>query len=248
MTHMEATQYHRHPHRRKTVIMVCGDKGGVGKSFMSRVIAGWLIANGYKVHGFDGDARNAHLERYYSLVMPVKRPPLRSTNGWTDMFNAWASKVPEDFILVDLPGGAGDMVTEQAERFKLVVDRLEIDVILVWVASDGEDSIWLLKPAQCLAPVSRTLFTMNGYFGKSADGFRLWNQSKSRAKFLEAGGEETLLPVLGEGPLDAITRTRCPFSDTGPANFTLLDNIDFDMWWADVDRVLTPFKNMLERD
>ena len=248
MAHTETNRFHRHPHRRRTVIIIGGDKGGVGKSFVARSTAGWLLANDYQVRGFDGDARNAHLARYYSKVMPVEQPALRETDGWTKMFTAFADNESENVLLVDMPGGIGDMVTQQKDRFRHVVTRLDLDVILVWVASDGEDSIWLLEHAQPLAPESRTLFTMNGYFGEKAADFGKWMGSKRRAAFLEAGGKEMLLPKLVDEPMAVIEKARCPFNGKERANFNVVDDIDFDMWWEAVDHALAPFKKMLERD
>lgn len=64
------------------IIVTGGDKGGTGKSFVARILAAWLRRHGYLVHGFDGDARNAHLERYYGDSFTVERPYLRKDAGW----------------------------------------------------------------------------------------------------------------------------------------------------------------------
>jgi hypothetical protein len=232
--------------RHRPIIIVGGDKGGVGKSFIGRTIVGWLTIHGHKVCGFDGDARNPHLDRYYSASMPVTRPPLRSVDGWSEMYQAWEEANPTEVLVVDLPGNIGDMVEAEATRLSRVAAALDRTIINVWVGSEEEDSIWLLQRIRSLAAAPFTLFVMNGRFGADVSRFELWQTSKTRTQFILDGGAETLLPALPIHPRTKIIQSRSPFHDTAAAGFTLTDKVDFDMWWERVEHALQPLASMME--
>lgn len=86
----------RRKYKNAPIILVGGDKGGVGKSFLARIAAGLLLKRGSSVHGFDGDSRNPHLARYYqsaaddnSSPITIDRSMLRSVDGWSEMYAKW---------------------------------------------------------------------------------------------------------------------------------------------------------------
>ena len=231
--------------RRRPIILIGGDKGGTGKSFGARTIAAWLRKQGYSVVGFDGDARNGHLSRYYEKSLAVSRTVLRDSLGWSLMCQAWEQVDDHSVILVDLPGNVGDMVTLEAARLKLIADALDRDILNVWVASEEEDSIWLLKTALEVADPNHTIFWMNGRFGADPSKFELWNGSQTRAHFVGSGGKEAFLPVLPIFARTKIARARSPFDDVSAAGLGHVDRIDFELWWAGVEQALQPLALML---
>lgn len=233
------------PRKRRRIILVGGDKGGTGKSFGARTITGWLIAQGYEVAAFDGDARNGHLERYYGQSVGVERVLLRETLGWTSLYESWEQVEDNCVIIVDLPGNIGAEMADETIRLKRVSEALNRDIINVWVASEEEDSIWLLDAALQVADERQTIFLMNGRFGSDPSKFKLWNGSKTRASFIRNGGIEAYLPVLPIFVRTKIARERAPFHDLSAANLGLTDRIDFDLWWAAVAAALEPLSELL---
>lgn len=244
---MRSTITHSTKKRRsKPILAFGGDKGGTGKSFGARTVAGWLRKRGYPVAGYDGDSRNGHLSRFYEATLPVSRIVLRDALGWTAMFKQW-EQVPEDSVIVlDLPGNIGDMIESEAARLKLLAESLNRDIINIWVASEEEDSIWLLNSALKVADASQTIFWMNGRFGADPSKFELWNGSQTRERFVVDGGTEAFLPVLPIFARTLIARARSPFDDVSSARLGHTDKIDFDLWWEGVEEALRPLTLMLE--
>ncbi|MEO1968423.1 MAG: division plane positioning ATPase MipZ [Sphingomonadaceae bacterium] len=228
------------------IVISGGDKGGTGKSFLARTALSYLRWLGRMVVGFDCDNRNAHLERYAGTRTKVFRHNIRDHSSCSEMLTAWEGVDPNCIILVDLPGNIGDVLEVQKARIKLLASALNRPLICLWAATEEEDSIWLLKPMLDFIPPSQTLFIMNGRFGETLDKFELWNRSNTRAEFLAAGGSEGHLPVLSIYPRTKIARARCAFDDLAGAGLSMTEQIDFELWWAGVNRALQPLSDLLE--
>ena len=235
--------------RRKngSITVVGGDKGGVGKSFVARALAAWYRRRGYLVHGFDGDARNGHLERYYGNSFTVDRLSLRDEYGWALLFEGWQDAPHDAVLLVDLPGNIGGEVERERERVGLMAEAFDRELIHVWVADEEEDSVTLFERLCGVAPWQQTLVVLNGRFGANINAFELWRDSDIRAELLDHGGYETLLPTLPIGVRTRITRTHCSFDDLTLAALATYQKVDFDMWWASVERAFTALDDIMEK-
>lgn len=227
------------------IVIVGGDKGGIGKSFTARSIAAWLRRKGYAVSGFDGDARNAHLERFYGSTMQISRPYLREATGWDEMLNGWQTVDPGAVILVDTPAGLGDMIQRESARMSAVAAALGRFIIHVWVSDEEDDSIILFKLLQTLTDPSLTIYALNSRFGARAADFELWSNSEERREHLAAGGYETLIPVLRIGARIKIRQARCGFDDVATAGLSIVEKVDLDLWWSKLDQAVKPLAEML---
>ncbi|MFW2831681.1 hypothetical protein [Sphingomonas sp. ID0503] len=230
---------------RPVIVVVNGDKGGVGKSFGARVAAGLLHRSGVNVHGFDCDARNAHLDRYYSSSFPVTRVQLRRESGLEALFDRIEGH-PDALALVDLPANIGDVIEREMPRLISVADALKRPIIHVWVADEEYDSITLLKRVQHLAPPTHTLIVLNGRFAASPREFRLWQESDVRAELIAGGARETFLPVLPIRARTRIDRARSPFHDVSAAGLQTWEKVDFNMWWSAAAHAFAPLLQMVK--
>ena len=228
------------------IIVTGGDKGGTGKSFVARILAAWLRRHGYLVHGFDGDARNAHLERYYGDSFTVERPYLRKDAGWDALFFGWENSAENEVLLVDLPGSIGDAVEREMERVQLMAEAFGRELIHVWVADEEEDSVTLLERLHPLTSWPQTLVVLNGRFGANANAFELWSESDIRSELLREGGHETFLPALPIQVRTRIARAHAPFDDVSRAKLTVYQTVDLDIWLKRVDAAFLPLAKIME--
>lgn len=223
------------------IIIVGGDKGGLGKSLVARILATLLRSAAYQVMGFDCDARNAHLDRYYRNVMPVTRAYLRHADGWGLLLDAWENSPSEAVLLVDLPGNVGDSVEREMHRVHRAVSMLNREILHIWVLDEEEDGITLLDRVKEFAPPQKTLVVMNGRFGDSPRAFVLWHESELREILLAGGAAEAFIPSLQIRPRTKIARARCPFDDLSTLKLNISEQVDFEIWWEGVVRAFRPF-------
>lgn len=219
------------------LVLVNGDKGGPGKSFMARVLKWRLDAMRIPVVLFDGDERNGHLDRFYGSTANVTRFDARTEAGWTVFFNALDQVSGDTVALVDLPSGVGKHLHREAKRL-IANQELGMTTVHVWVADHNEDSVRLFKDLAGIAPAHHTAFVMNRRLNEDLSRFSIWSKSKTRAAFISSGGIEASLPPLAPGAHDRIAASQLPFPHERPEGWLRGDWFTCAAFRSDVDEEL----------
>ena len=122
---------------------VGGEKGGVGKSVMSRLLSQYFIDHKIPYYGLDADNSNPTLSRYYSeFTAPVNLEEYESI----DQIMELACKKDRQ-ILIDLPAQSQRFLDRWIEDNGVLelCDEMEIPVIFWHMVDDGKDSVNLLN-------------------------------------------------------------------------------------------------------
>ncbi|ANG64614.1 mobilization protein MobD [Marinobacterium aestuarii] len=126
-----------------SIHFIGGEKGGVGKSVLSRLLSQYFLDRGQPYLGLDADQSHATLSRFYpQYTRPVNLDSFDSI----DQIMEFATE-GEQQILIDLPA--------QSERFldrwideNGVLDmcaELQIPLLYWYIVDDGLDSVALLE-------------------------------------------------------------------------------------------------------
>ena len=121
-----------------------GEKGGVGKSLVARVLAQYLIDHEHPFLGFDTDRSHGALMRFYAgYASPVVVDKYESLDAIVEA----AAADPERCIVVDLAAQTQDALTKWMDESGLLELSSELGVsISYWhVMDSGRDSVDLLK-------------------------------------------------------------------------------------------------------
>lgn len=121
-----------------------GEKGGVGKSLVSRILAQYFIDRERPFLGFDTDRSHGALMRFYAdYASPVVVDRYESLDAIVEA----ASADPQRSILVDLAAQTQDALTQWIEESGLLELSSEMDIALTYwhVMDSGRDSADLLK-------------------------------------------------------------------------------------------------------
>jgi hypothetical protein len=124
--------------------LIGGEKGGVGKSLVSRLLAQYMIDNNIPFLGFDSDRSHGALLRFYAgYASPVLIDSYESLDAIVEA----AAAVPERRILVDLAAQTQERLTQWMEDSQLLEVAAELNLnIRYWHVMDaGKDSVDLLK-------------------------------------------------------------------------------------------------------
>lgn len=184
-------------------IIVHGDKGGVGKSFVAQAAADFLSYRGQKVAVIDADTRNPDVSRMFANTIPCAQANLRSSNGWMDVMD-FVVEHPGYTIIMNTPAGIGEYMKSDMESFVRFLEGQDVSVEmeLWWTMNIQHDSVNLFNEAYknyghffARQRVICNLHFSNG--DESSQGpFFLWHESPLRTKIEKNDGMTIFFPGL----------------------------------------------------
>jgi hypothetical protein len=124
--------------------LIGGEKGGVGKSLVARILAQYFIDRSIPFIGFDSDRSHSALMRFYP---DHASPVLIDRYESLDTIVETATENAERRILVDLAAQAQEALTKWMDESQLLEVAREIGLnIYYWhVMDSGKDSVDLLR-------------------------------------------------------------------------------------------------------
>jgi len=124
--------------------LIGGEKGGVGKSLVARLLAQYMIDNNIPFIGFDSDRSHGALLRFYSgYASPVLIDSYQSLDAIVEA----TTENTERRVLVDLAAQTQERLTQWMDDSQLLEVASELGLyIRYWHVLDaGKDSVDLLK-------------------------------------------------------------------------------------------------------
>ena len=185
-----------------TIHLVGGEKGGIGKSVLARILVQYCIDRELPFKAFDGDLSHGALMRYYAeFTEPVDIRQFESA----DVIMETAMDSDCD-IIVDLPAQASFTI----DRWMLETGLMEfckeasIGLILWHLLDDGTDSVRLLEKTLKTYGDGLSYVLVRNY-GRGSD-FSYFDESAARAKAGLLGARIIDLPGLHAGAMRKIDR------------------------------------------
>ncbi|MGF6768506.1 hypothetical protein P3T18_000976 [Paraburkholderia sp. GAS199] len=166
------------------VHFIGGEKGGVGKSLVARVLAQYFIDHNLPFVGFDTDRSHGALLRYYG---EFAAPAALDRYDSLDPVIEYALEQPERHILVDLAAQTQQSVSKWFDDSDVLGLAQESGIALTWwqVMDAGRDSVDLLRQwLDQFGGKLRLVIVLNEIRGE-------------RFELLEASGERQRAQALG---------------------------------------------------
>jgi hypothetical protein len=198
--------------------LIGGEKGGVGKSMVSRLLAQYFIDLSIAFTAFDADRSHGALLRFYS---GYSTPVLVDQYESLDAIVEAATIQPERRILVDLAAQAGEPLTRWMDESQLleVAPELNLNIRYWHVMDSGRDSVDLLRQL-----FDRYQSRLNYVLVKNqlrGNNFRIFDESGLEARAHGYGAPIIPLGRLQESAMLKIDATSSSFwaatQDTDPA-------------------------------
>lgn len=216
-----------------TIHWIGGEKGGVGKSVVSRVMAQYLIDHQIEFQGFDTDRSHGSLLRFYSdYASPVVVDRYESL----DMVVEAALASPEKRVLVDLAAQTHDALVKWMDESGVLEMAGEAGLaIKYWhVMDSGKDSVDLLKKLfDRFGPRLNYVIVLNQLRG---DSFDIYDQSEQKKRADEFNAQVVTLRKLHDTVINKIDALSSSFwaarnrSDTNPTGLGILERQRVKMW------------------
>ena len=166
------------------LILVTGDKGGVGKSFTSRILIDFLDQAGVGISIFDTDITNSTLFRFYSHGDRVTQLDFENIEALDSLLND-LSLASNKTLLIDCAAGSLGKFSNWMSEIDLLSlkDELKFKISLVFVLSSDKDCVAILKDVEEEFKNDAQYIIVRNQ-GRGSD-FSLYDNSKVRSKLLE---------------------------------------------------------------
>jgi hypothetical protein len=181
---------------------VGGEKGGVGKSVLSRILAQYYIDKNKPFQAFDADLSHGALMRYYSeFTQAVDISNYESADQIAEI----AAEHGHD-VIVDLAAQSSRNIEKWITESGLldIAEEMGISLCLWHVMDDRTDSVRLLeKTLEAYGAGPKYMLVRN--FGCGSD-FSLFDESEAKIKANSFGAKTIDLPKLHAGAMRKIDR------------------------------------------
>ena len=216
-----------------------GEKGGVGKSLMSRVLAQYMIDREIPFIGFDTDRSHGALMRFYS---GYASSVLVDNIEALDTIIEAAAEQPERRVLIDLAAQTHDPLVKWIDDAGVLnlADEMGMTIHYWHVMDSGKDSVDLLKKLlDRFGTGMKYVLVRNQIRGND---FSVLEQSGEQARAMQLGARVVSIKKLGDSVINRIDAGSSSFwkaknpQDPNGGGLGLMDRQRVKAWLRDAYR------------
>jgi hypothetical protein len=193
-----------------------GEKGGVGKSVVARVLAQYFIDNQRPFTGFDTDRSHPSFTRFYAdFASPVVVDRYEGLDTVVEAFDTEADDAPAPSVIVDLAAQTALPLSRWVQDSDLIALMGELGhAVNFWhVADGGVDSVALLERLVDTYGDAPNYIVVKNY-GRGSD-FDYLDASEAMRRAQAAGARVVSLPALHEASMQKVDRQNASFWAAG---------------------------------
>ena len=195
-----------------SINFIGGEKGGVGKSVASRVLAQYFIDKGRPFVGFDTDRSHTSFTRFYAdYASPIIVDSYEGLDRVAAVFEEPPIEGKPGNVIVDLAAQTAAPLARWIRESDLIPLMAEMGVTVnFWhLADSGQDSVDLLdRLVNTYGPGPNYIVVKNQ--GRGTD-FSLLDESAALKKTFALGGRVVALAPLHEASMRKIDRQNASF-------------------------------------
>jgi hypothetical protein len=191
-----------------TIHLIGGEKGGVGKSLVARILAQYLIDHARPFQAFDADRSHGALLRFYAqFTLPV---PLDEVGGLDRIIETAAAELNKT-VLVDLAAQCYAQLVRWMEDSRVLEAAGELALTMKYwhVMDSGRDSVDLLRRLldqfEGRLPIVLVLNQLRG------EQFEILESSGQRARAEQLGARVLVLNRLADATMQKIDAANTSF-------------------------------------
>ena len=194
----------------KSIYLIGGSKGGVGKSLVAMTTIDYLLEKGENVLLVESDINSPDVWKALKDTIKTEIVNLDESDGWIQLVNLCDSN-PNTVVVINTAARNNEGVSTYGETLSGALAELKRKLITLWVINRQRDSLELLKEYMDAMLNTTVHVIRNGQFGDE-NKFELYNGSKIRFSVEERGGKSLTFPKLADRVSDDIYNKRMSIS------------------------------------
>lgn len=229
------------------LILTHGEKGGVGKTTVARVVADFLSARDASFRAFDAEGATGQLLRFHpDETAPVQ---VESAAAIAPVLDYLMEGNGKKLALVDLGARSGEDVRSWLYRGGALeeAEAGRLGITVVYVLGGAVDSVGHLK--ECFGALGRDVnYVVVKNYGV-AGSFEVYDNSNARQDLLAVGAREIAVPALDGAVYQSVDRASVPFSrfaDGRTGNFSYTERRYCKTWLRECFAALESVATVLQ--
>ncbi len=225
------------------LVLVHGDKGGVGKSTLARAVLDYLYRKNRIPAVYDADNRNGQIHRFYNSVLPVNKVDINVRGAFDEVLDRVAENqkaANKVNVFVDLPAQAGNSVDMALSELRLVeaLDSIRARATLLFVIGRTTDSVSALQLAfDLFKDIADFVVVKNEFFGE-ANRYTLYETSATHQTLVDSGAKTLLIPTMWGDTYDTVDKLHLPFCKVAESDLPLSTKARVSSWLSKCDAQL----------
>jgi MinD-like ATPase involved in chromosome partitioning or flagellar assembly len=211
----------------KTIFLVGGGKGGVGKSLMSMALLDFLESDGQRPFLVETDTSVPDVFKTYAEAVAGEPVNLDEREGWIDLVNLVESS-PESTFVINTGARNQTGVSNFGRTLSKALPELGRKLVVLWMIDRKRESLELLTDFADAIPEAEVHVVRNLYLGTEKK-FELYNGSKMKTAIESKGGRSLNLPELADRVTDAMNKGRLTI-ERAIAELSLGDRMELERW------------------
>ena len=211
----------------KSIFLVGGGKGGVGKSLFSLTVVDFLNGHGHGPFLVETDTSVPDVYKTYQDDIEGELVNLDEREGWIDLVNIVESK-PESTIVINMGARNQTGISNFGKTLGKALPQLKRKLSVFWLIDRKRESLELLADFTEALPEAEMHVVRNMYLGTEKK-FELYNGSKMRATIEKSGGKSLNFPELADRVTDAMNKARLTIAKAA-AELSLGDRMELERW------------------
>jgi hypothetical protein len=192
------------------LVLTHGEKGGVGKTTVARIIADYLTSRDAAFRSFDAEGSTGQLLRFHPETTGAVA--VENAAGMAPVLDYLMDGGARRLALVDLGARSGEEVKAWLYRAGALeeAEAARLGITVVYVLGGAIDSVGHLK--ECFAALGRDVnYVIVRNFGV-AGKFDVYDHSNVRQELLAAGAREIEIPALDGAVYQSVDRASLSFT------------------------------------
>lgn len=190
----------------KSIYLVGGSKGGVGKSLVTMALVDYLQGRGERIFLIESDTSNPDVWKAYKESTETELINLDQADGWIQLVNLCDSN-SDSVVVINTAARNSKGVSAYGETLNGTLAELKRKLVTLWVINRQRDSLEMLKEYMDAIPNADVHVVRNGHFGDE-NKFELYNGSKVRTEIEDRGGHSVTFPDMADRVSDDIYSKR----------------------------------------
>lgn len=233
----------------KEMLIVHGDKGGVGKSTFATLLADFYLHQKKQIAIIEGDKTVRDVAPKFENISDARvveidlaRPDM-SEDAIILLLGAMEKHLADvEIAIINTPASASATLDRQADIIAPTVNELGYSLVVCWMVDIGEDSVKMADKSALCKMADKKVAVQNTRL-KAADALP-WHRHPVRDKWRSDGGLEIILPPLTERVISRVRDIQEPFSHIvkdRESGLTIVERQSLKRWvesaWSEIVKI-----------